>query len=161
MARRRDKPVGLTIEELAERVGLRPRTITKYVALRLLPPPEPHGRHTRYDRAHLARLLFLRELKFLHGYSRVDDLRSELRRWGDADLIAKMLPEEAAGAPSSASAAPVEGDVRGAWRFCALLPGLALFVADDASDVVQRLAREIEEKYAARAPNGGANAPVG
>lgn len=54
---------GLTIEELAARAGVTPRTVHYYVAQGLLPGPGKQGPRTRYTPAFLDLLLRIRQLQ--------------------------------------------------------------------------------------------------
>ncbi|MDW8246165.1 MAG: MerR family transcriptional regulator [Sandaracinaceae bacterium] len=53
----------LKIGELAQRVGISPRTIRYYIQRGLLPSPLFRGRDTRYSEAHLKRLLAIKRLQ--------------------------------------------------------------------------------------------------
>ena len=53
---------GLTIEDLAERVGVSVRTIRFYIAEGLLPSPEGRGKAASYGEEHLLRLRLIRRL---------------------------------------------------------------------------------------------------
>jgi DNA-binding transcriptional MerR regulator len=57
---------GLTIDELAERFELRPRTIHFYIAQGLLPSPGTRGRSVRYGEEHQLRLEVIRQLTRRH-----------------------------------------------------------------------------------------------
>ncbi len=61
---RRPKPQArLTIDQLAERTGLTPRTIRSYQTQGILPAPEHRGRMAYYDDSHLERLALVSQLK--------------------------------------------------------------------------------------------------
>ena len=55
--------VGLTIDELAQRVGMTSRNIRAHQTRGLLPPPELSGRVGRYGPEHVARLELIRRLQ--------------------------------------------------------------------------------------------------
>ena len=59
---------GLTVDELAARVGVTVRNLRAYSARGLLPPPRMIGRTGYYGREHVARLLLVREM-LAEGYS--------------------------------------------------------------------------------------------
>ena len=59
---------GLTIDELAARVGMTVRNIRAYTSRGLLPPPRLRGRTGLYDEEHLARLTMVREM-LADGYT--------------------------------------------------------------------------------------------
>src|SRR3989442_976476 len=77
---------GLTIDELAERFELRPRTIHFYIAQGLLPSPGTRGRGVRYGEEHQLRLEVITQLTDRHVplaeiKERLDGLTTEeLRR---------------------------------------------------------------------------------
>ena len=59
---------GLTIDELAARVGMTVRNIRAYASRGLLPPPRLRGRTGLYDEEHLARLTAVKEM-LADGYT--------------------------------------------------------------------------------------------
>ena len=59
---------GLTIDELAARVGMTVRNIRAYTSRGLLPPPRLRGRTGLYDEEHLARLTMVKEM-LADGYT--------------------------------------------------------------------------------------------
>jgi DNA-binding transcriptional MerR regulator len=59
---------GLTIDELAARVGMTVRNIRAYASRGLLPPPRLRGRTGLYDEEHLARLQMVKEM-LADGYT--------------------------------------------------------------------------------------------
>lgn len=59
---------GLTIDELAARVGLTVRNVRAYASRGLLPPPRLRGRTGLYDEEHLARLTVVKEM-LADGYT--------------------------------------------------------------------------------------------
>jgi len=59
---------GLTIDELAARVGLTVRNVRAYAARGLLPAPRLRGRTGLYDEEHLARLTLVKEM-LADGYT--------------------------------------------------------------------------------------------
>lgn len=58
----------LTVEQLADRVGMTVRTIRFYAGRGLIPPPRREGRNGYYGADHLARLELVRELQ-AHGFT--------------------------------------------------------------------------------------------
>ncbi|KAA1424645.1 MerR family transcriptional regulator [Mumia zhuanghuii] len=58
----------LSVEQLAERVGMSVRTIRFYAGRGLIPPPVREGRNGFYGADHLARLELVRELQ-AHGFT--------------------------------------------------------------------------------------------
>jgi len=97
-----DEPIGLTIDQLAARVGMTVRNIRAYASRGLLPPPRLRGRTGLYDEEHLARLQTVQEM-LAEGYT----LAAVERVLGDAPagvtapamalhkaLLTPWLPEE-------------------------------------------------------------------
>ncbi|MFQ3665103.1 MAG: helix-turn-helix domain-containing protein [Sphingomonadaceae bacterium] len=62
----------LTLEELAERTGIEPRTLRSWVAEGLLAPPSRGGRGATYPASNVARALAVRALKEGHGLTLAD-----------------------------------------------------------------------------------------
>jgi DNA-binding transcriptional MerR regulator len=62
------RPARLSVDELADRVGLSVRTVRFYAGRGLLPPPERQGRNGYYNAEHIARLELVRELQ-AHGFT--------------------------------------------------------------------------------------------
>jgi DNA-binding transcriptional MerR regulator len=63
-----DAARGLTVDELAARVGVTVRNVRAYSARGLLPPPRMVGRTGYYGREHVARLILVREM-LAEGYT--------------------------------------------------------------------------------------------
>jgi DNA-binding transcriptional MerR regulator len=99
----------MTIDELAERVGMTPRNIRAYQSRGLLFPPEIRGRVAQYSGAHAARLLLIASLQregfTLAAIKRLIDSptsyaaivadRRRRFREGDSDIAATVpIPEE-------------------------------------------------------------------
>jgi len=59
---------GLTIDELAARVGMTVRNVRAYAGRGLLPPPRLRGRTGLYDEEHLARLTLIQQM-LAEGYT--------------------------------------------------------------------------------------------
>lgn len=98
--RRPRRSVGhYTVDDLAERTQLTPRTIRSYQTQGLLPPPDRHGRVAYYDESHLDRLEEITELKE-EGFSLASI----------QDLIARK--EAATAARAKASKAKAKADAR-------------------------------------------------
>ncbi len=57
------EPGELSLDDLAERAGVAPRTIRYYQSQGILPKPRHDGRDARYDDSHLARLRLIGELQ--------------------------------------------------------------------------------------------------
>lgn len=58
----------LTVEKLAERVGMSVRTVRFYASRGLIPPPRREGRNGYYGEDHIVRLELVRELQ-AHGFT--------------------------------------------------------------------------------------------
>lgn len=92
----------LTIAELAERTGIRVRTIRFYAGMDLIPPPQVRGRLGLYDERHVARLELVRDLQGLgftlaaiEGYlRRIPSDRTPEGLALHRALLAPWLPEE-------------------------------------------------------------------
>jgi DNA-binding transcriptional MerR regulator len=63
-----EQPALLTLDELADRVGISVRNIRFYTTKRLVPPPLRRGRSGYYTADHVARLELVRELQD-HGFT--------------------------------------------------------------------------------------------
>ncbi|MGH3423681.1 MAG: MerR family transcriptional regulator [Nocardioidaceae bacterium] len=59
---------GLSVEQLASRVGMTVRTVRFYAGRGLIPPPRREGRNSYYGADHIARLELVRELQ-AHGFT--------------------------------------------------------------------------------------------
>jgi DNA-binding transcriptional MerR regulator len=151
MAKTRE-PTPYTIHDLVARTGVATRTIRRYIAQRVLPKANGYGRAARYGETHLKRLLVAKKL-------RSDGLDNfNIPRW-----VREMTPEEidlelappegAARSPTAVeeeSTRPRDASSHSRWLRIALVPGLELFVREGSGAVVDRLAAEIEERYALR-----------
>jgi transcriptional regulator with XRE-family HTH domain len=65
----------LTLQELADRCGIEPRTIRSYVQQGIIPGPEARGRAARYPPESLARLKLFALLRDAHRELSVDAIR--------------------------------------------------------------------------------------
>lgn len=65
----------LTIQELAEKSGIEPRTIRSYVSQGIIPGPDTRGRAARYPHESLARLKLFTLLRDAHRDLSVDAIR--------------------------------------------------------------------------------------
>lgn len=74
----------LTLAELAERLGILPRTIRSYIEQGLLRGPEVGGRGARYTDYHVQRLQAIQTLKDVRGLP-----LAEVRKW----LMSATAPE--------------------------------------------------------------------
>lgn len=97
----------LTVDELAQRVGLPVRTIREYQTLGLVPPPARRGRVGIYGSAHVARLALIGRLQE-RGYSLagIGDLLGAWRDGADLPEVLGLAPDELVhidepGAPAS------------------------------------------------------------
>lgn len=66
--RRPEQADTLSVEQLAERVGMSVRTVRFYAGRGLIPPPRREGRNGYYGPDHIARLELVRELQ-AHGFT--------------------------------------------------------------------------------------------
>ncbi|MFM8291508.1 MAG: MerR family transcriptional regulator [Planctomycetia bacterium] len=81
-------PQGLTLQELADRTGVEPRTIRSYVEKGVIPGPDTLGRGARYPRETLARLQVLQLLRDANRALTLDQIRVLLQRLGPSQLAA-------------------------------------------------------------------------
>lgn len=145
-----------TLTDLARRAGVSARTVRYYIQRGLLPAPIFRGPDTQYDTTHLVGLQAIRVLQ--DAYWPLDAIASALKGKSEPqlrDIAGGKLPpsgyaivERRVSAPSSAATrAPARragpGGRRGT-RF-RLADGLELWIDEDASDAVQRLASAIRE----------------
>lgn len=84
----------LSLKELAEHVGMKPRTVRSYIEKRLLPGPEASGPSAYYGFRHLERLKAIIVLREIDGLS-LDDTRRRLLTLGGDEIrdIAARLEE--------------------------------------------------------------------
>ncbi len=164
---------GWVISELAALTGQSPRTIRYYLQQGVLTRPAFHGTATRYGREHLLRLLGIERLK-REGLRKLAIIKQRLDAAGEAELLAAAVASvpsaavatalglEVAGASGAAGAPSVVSMDRGAdssqraaepgepWRRIALLPGLELLLAENASPAVRQVALQMQAHCAAR-----------
>lgn len=98
---------GYTLQELSEQSGLEPRVIRAYIEQGLLRGAETRGRHARYSRAHLERLLAIRALREGRGMA-LSGIRRTLLAASDEEVRALggriVAPDSPAPVFGSASA---------------------------------------------------------
>jgi DNA-binding transcriptional MerR regulator len=87
-----EREEGLTIEELAARVGVPVRTVRFYITEGLLPGPGARGRGASYGREHLLRLRLVRRLA--ERRVPIAEIRETLTRLSTSE-VAALLEEEA------------------------------------------------------------------
>lgn len=150
----------LDIHALEKKTGFDARTIRRYAERGLIPRPDNAGKSTRYTHEHVVRLLAIRKL--YETTARLSVIEAELAKRSFSELEAfvglappvnasEPAPREDAPAKSVAAAVPTASTVPASkgerWVKLPLLPGLELMMRDDATDLVRRIAREIEERY--------------
>ncbi len=144
------------IRELVEHTGVSARTIHRYLATQVLPPVKTRGRATTYGWEHLARLLYarlLREARHDPVLIPKDIKRTPLARI-EAALVEDGLvatdrrpePPLRTAATSPAEARPTLGGAE-RWTRVPVMPGLDLLLLDDASEIVHRVAAEVQARY--------------
>ena len=118
-----------TLQELADKTGISPRTVRFYISKDLLPPPIRAGRDAAYNHAHIERLEAIRAHKD-QGYT-----LNEIRSIVSTGKTEKTLPE-----PTYWQCYKVADDVQvnvrsdaPPWRFKSILKQ------------IQRMAQELEE----------------
>ncbi|MFY0583714.1 helix-turn-helix domain-containing protein [Cystobacter fuscus] len=140
------------LSELAEAVGVTPRTVRYYVQRGLLPAPPFKGPDTVYGEEHLLRLKAIRVLQA--RFLPLDAIQVELARLTPEALQALAeaepsapppVPSPAASAPAPVSppesAAPSASPTN--WRRWELAPGLELHLADTADVKTRALAEHL------------------
>ena len=85
--------VAMTLEELAERVGVPTRTIRFYITEGLLPGPGSRGKAATYGEEHLVRLRLIRRLAERHVP--LAEMRARLGRLVLVEVRALLADEEA------------------------------------------------------------------
>ncbi len=173
-----DERTEWSIFELAAEVGIAPRTIRMYIQRGVITRVEHRGAKTVYGRRQWLQLQAVRRLR--RTTSSLDAIKRKVVNAKEEELAKLAgLPTQAAAAreparrdrPSPAkmqesSAAVVAGLAAGGapagdavpddaidgprWRHVPLLSGLELLVRDGAGPLVERLAREIHDRYAVR-----------
>jgi DNA-binding transcriptional MerR regulator len=83
--RRRTPLTGWTLAQLAELAQVAPRTIGEYTRRGLMTSPQFRGTATRYQRAHLLRLLAIRGMKN-DGTASIKAIKLRLETMGQAEL---------------------------------------------------------------------------
>jgi DNA-binding transcriptional MerR regulator len=99
----------LTIEELAERVGVPVRTVRYYIVEGLLPGPGARGKAATYTAEHLLRLALVRRL--VDGHVPLREIRERLSSLSAEEIRALLAEETQRGADlrqSEESASPRE-----------------------------------------------------
>ncbi len=91
----------MTIQELARRANVTPRTIRYYVEQGILPPPE-RGRPAEYTEDHLRRLELVRRLK--EQYLPLNEIRDTMQRLS-LDEVERLLATSAEYSPPPESGA--------------------------------------------------------
>ena len=156
LRRLRPKP-GLSLQDLAALAGTTTRTVRFYMERGVIPPPKVRGPGTRYERAHLLRLVAARTRRAFESLG-LDAIKKRLAdatpealealvkrnltpgRLATALGIAVDAP--AASAPTGA-ATPVVVGAEKRWSRIELAVGLELHVRDDASPFVRALAAKV------------------
>ena len=139
------------LSELAEAVGVSPRTVRYYVQRGLLPAPPFKGPDTVYGEEHLLRLKAIRVLQA--RFLPLDAIQVELARLtpealqalAEAEPSAPPPPAPAVSPPAALSlpeAAPPSAAPT-SWRRWELAPGLELHLADTADAKTRALAEHL------------------
>ena len=92
-----DEPNGLTIDELAQRVGMTARNVRAYQSRGLIPPPDLKGRTGYYSGEHVVRLELIRDLQS-EGFN-LESIRRILER-APAGTVGQVLDFTRAAAAS-------------------------------------------------------------
>jgi DNA-binding transcriptional MerR regulator len=149
----RPKP-GLSLQDLAALTGTTTRTVRFYMERGVIPPPKVRGPGTRYERAHLLRLVAARTLRAFESLG-LDAIKKRLADATPEALEAlvkrNLTPGRlatalgiAVGAPAAlAPTTPVAVGAEKRWSRLELAVGLELHLRDDASPVVRALAAKL------------------
>ncbi len=144
------------IHDLVRISGVARRTIHRYIAGRVIPRGSGAGRGTRYGWPQLARLLFA---KLLRGEGtdpinipyHVKKTKLEVieERLVEARIVASdaapvATPPAARGTPAGPAPALAAAE---RWMRVPVMPGLDLVVREDASEIVRRVAAEVQARY--------------
>ncbi len=142
------------LTELAEAVGVSPRTVRYYVQRGLLPAPPFKGPDTVYGEEHLLRLKAIRALQA--RFLPLDAIQVELARLDPEEMRALAeaepsteppAPVPVLGVPSpekAKAAAPVPpSDGVTSWRRWVLAPGLELHLGDSADAKTRALVERV------------------
>lgn len=137
-----------TLDELANRAGISPRTVRFYVQRGLIPAPLFRGPRTIYPQTNLVRLQAIRRLQ--ERFLPLDAIKLELQRmtFDQMRLVAKggtppSLATSAAPTPPSPPTTTV--DESATWQRWQLAPGLELQLSQNADDRSRALAERIRE----------------
>src|SRR3954469_11011746 len=105
-----DATEGLTIDELAQRVGMTARNVRAYQSRGLIPPPRLKGRTGFYDEEHVARLELIRDLQ-AEGFN-LESIKRILERAPGGSVGSVLDFTRAAAAPFSDERPEViDGDI--------------------------------------------------
>jgi DNA-binding transcriptional MerR regulator len=127
----------MSLDELADRVGLSRRAIRFYVQRGLLPPPLGLGRGRHYDKRHLEALRRIGELQAA-GHS-LDGISKIL---AGQDVPAPAAADAKPGAPAGARLAPARGRAAlsaALWTRLPLAPGVELHFDASAHPTAEQL----------------------
>jgi Ca-activated chloride channel family protein len=147
------------LHELADLVGVSPRTIRYYVQRGLLPPPPFRGKDTVYTEEHRVRLRAIRRLQ--DRFLPLDAIQAELE---GKELDALRALADGPDADLNLMVAPVPEPPRldpvipasTRWERWVLAPGLELHVSDSADADTRALAESLRKHAERRNGNGGA-----
>jgi DNA-binding transcriptional MerR regulator len=137
------------LTELAEAVGVSPRTVRYYVQRGLLPAPPFRGPDTVYGEEHLLRLKAIRVLQA--RFLPLDAIQVELQRLtpealrtlADAELPPPSLPPAPEPVPERAPRRDAPPPPVTRWQRWELAPGLELHLADTADEKTRALAERV------------------
>jgi DNA-binding transcriptional MerR regulator len=161
-----------TLTELVHAADTTVRTVRYYLERRALPPAVLRGLHTTYTEDHLIRLKAIRRLRTVERLQ-LDAIRKrlsaaspeEIRALAEAPSIERpgvptvAIPPAEGAAPATQAnpdlstgvitRTPGEQVESGGqvWERIELLPGLELHVKKESGALLQRLSREIRERY--------------
>lgn len=143
-------PLTYPLREVVRLTGLTRRAIRYYLSVRMLPAPKARGSATAYSRDQLLRLHAIRLMR-QRDHLGLPKVRQRLAAMSLADLEAFVATDPALPRPPPPPPPPA-AFAGTTWIQTELIAGLELRLRADAGAIVQRLAREIVERYAAVVP---------
>jgi DNA-binding transcriptional MerR regulator len=137
-----------SLNELAKRAGMTPRTVRYYVQRGLIPAPRFQGPMTGYAESSLVRLQAIRRLQ--DRFLPLDAIKVELQRMTPEQvrLVAKggTPPPLAASASAIAPESPnATRDEVATWQRWELAPGLELHLSQSADGPSRELAQKLRD----------------
>ena len=154
------------VATLARLAGIMPRTVRDYVRAKVIPKPPARGPATRYGDEHLVRIraaryllsrdrMTLAEVRARFAKMTLAQIEALVPRWEapDAAPVEPVAPSPgghvAPDAPNDAATANT-GPLGDRWERVELFPGLELLMRSGSAPFIERIAREIRDRYGVR-----------